>query len=59
MSSIIVLGGRPLYGEVKVQGSKNAVLPMIAASILNKGITEIEHCPRIRDVYNMIHIRCV
>lgn len=56
MSSIIVLGGRPLYGEVKVQGSKNAVLPMIAASILNKGITEIEHCPRIRDVYNMIHI---
>lgn len=45
-----------LYGEISVQGSKNAVLPMIASALLNKGITVINNCPDIIDVRNMIKI---
>lgn len=45
-----------LYGEVKIQGSKNAALPIIAAAIMNKGITIIRNCPDIYDVVNMIKI---
>ena len=36
MSAIEILGNGPLSGEIEVQGSKNAVLPMMAAAILHK-----------------------
>ena len=39
-------GGRPLVGEVSIQGSKNAVLPMMAAAVLHQGTVVLEHCPR-------------
>ncbi len=54
MSYIQINGGIPLEGEIKIQGSKNAVLPIMAASILNKGSTVIKGCPKICDVDNMI-----
>lgn len=56
MSGIEIFGGKRLYGDVKIQGSKNAVLPILAACILNKGIITLNNCPRILDVYNMIKI---
>ncbi len=56
MSSIEVIGGERLKGELKIQGSKNAALPVIAAAILNKGITVLKNCPRILDVYHMINV---
>lgn len=56
MSTIQVQGLRPLKGEVEIQGSKNAVLPMMAASILHKGTTVLTHVPRIQDVYCMMGI---
>lgn len=56
MSSLIITGGRPLTGEIKVQGSKNAALPLLAASILIKGITVLERCPDISDVACMLEI---
>jgi len=56
MSSIRVNGGGRLKGELKIQGSKNAALPIIAATILNKGITVLKNCPKILDVYHMIKI---
>ncbi len=43
-------------GEVNVSGSKNAALPIMAASILNKGITVIDNAPDIRDVKMMCSI---
>ncbi len=46
-------GGNFLRGETKIQGSKNAVLPILAASLLIKGTCVIENCPRIADVYHM------
>ncbi len=56
MSTIQIEGLRPLRGEIAVQGSKNAALPMMAAAILHKGVTVLEHVPRIRDVFCMIDI---
>lgn len=56
MSSIKVTGGGRLKGEIRIQGSKNAALPVIAASILNKGITILRNCPKILDVFHMIKI---
>lgn len=56
MSSIKVIGGEQLKGELMIQGSKNAALPIIAATILNKGITILKNCPRILDVFHMIKV---
>ena len=47
-----ITGPTVLGGCVKVQGSKNAVLPMMAASVLVKGITVLKNCPDITDVHN-------
>ena len=56
MSSIEVIGGEQLKGELKIQGSKNAALPVIAATILNKGISILRNCPKILDVFHMVKI---
>lgn len=56
MNSIIVNGGHSLSGEVFIQGSKNAALPIIAATVLIKGITVIRNCPKISDIYYMLRI---
>ncbi|MCI8515009.1 MAG: UDP-N-acetylglucosamine 1-carboxyvinyltransferase [Lachnospiraceae bacterium] len=56
MEILAVQGKAALRGELKIQGSKNAVLPMLAASLLHKGVTELTNVPRIWDVFCMIHI---
>lgn len=56
MAEILVRGGKKLYGSINVQGSKNSVLPMIAASMLSRDITIIENCPVIADVKSMLMI---
>lgn len=56
MSFIEIDGGNELNGKVKIQGSKNTVLPIIAATILCEGVTNIYNCPRITDVYSMVDI---
>ena len=50
MSKIIINGGQKLKGEVQIEGSKNAVLPILAATLLNSGISVIKNCPRLKDV---------
>lgn len=49
MSSYIIEGGRKLEGEIEVSGSKNASLPILAATILNKGNTKLYNVPNIHD----------
>lgn len=56
MSVIAVQGLRTLKGEIKIQGSKNAVLPMMAAAVLHKGTTVIHNVPEIQDVFCMLGI---
>lgn len=54
MEKIIVQGGNRLTGKVKVEGAKNAVLPVIAASILgSKGKSYIYDVPALADVYTI------
>ena len=53
---IRIEGGRPLKGNVIIQGSKNAALPMMAASLLHHGISVLKGCPRIADVFCMEEI---
>ncbi len=54
MATIRIHGGNPLYGDVNISGSKNATLPLLAASLLVKGHTVIENVPRIDDIHAMI-----
>ncbi|MCD7852394.1 MAG: UDP-N-acetylglucosamine 1-carboxyvinyltransferase, partial [Oscillospiraceae bacterium] len=45
-----VCGGNRLNGSVAVQGSKNAVLPIMAASLIGGGVSRLTGCPHLRDV---------
>ena len=56
MSSYVIEGGKKLEGEAYVSGSKNASLPIMAASILNRGITKLYNVPKIHDIQMMIEI---
>lgn len=56
MSSYIIEGGKRLQGETFVSGSKNASLPIMAASVLNRGITKLYNVPNIHDTQMMIEI---
>ena len=56
MSKFIIQGGKKLEGKVKISGSKNAALPIIAATILNKGKTTLYNVPKIQDVSTMFEI---
>ena len=56
MSVIQVCGLTPLKGEISIQGSKNAVLPMMAAALLHRGVTVLTNVPVIRDVACMLDI---
>lgn len=53
MDTYLITGGNRLYGEILLQGSKNASLPIIAASILIDGISIISRCPSISDTLAM------
>jgi UDP-N-acetylglucosamine 1-carboxyvinyltransferase len=54
MDAFIIEGGERLKGKVRVSGSKNAALPLIAATALQRGIYTIGNVPRLRDVETMI-----
>ena len=56
MEGFLVRGGEKLYGEVRVDAAKNAVLPILAASILPEGETILRGCPDISDVESMCGI---
>lgn len=56
MSDWLVRGGAVLRGTVSVQGSKNAALPILAATLLTEEPVTLLNCPRIRDVENMLRI---
>ena len=50
MQALVIEGMRPLQGSVRVHGSKNGVLPLLAASLLARGQTVLHRCPRLTDV---------
>lgn len=56
MGQYHICGGKKLNGEVAVTGSKNAVLPILAATVLNSAINCIHNCPQILDSKTMVEI---
>ena len=53
---LYIKGPQRMQAELLVQGSKNAALPILAATLLGKGIFIIHHCPRISDVEHMLEL---
>ncbi|MFP4460736.1 MAG: UDP-N-acetylglucosamine 1-carboxyvinyltransferase, partial [Thermotogota bacterium] len=56
MSEMLIRGGRKLNGEVAISGSKNAVLPILAASLLTNERILIKRVPDLEDVRTMLEI---
>ncbi len=56
MAKIIINGPAKLKGSVKIEGSKNAALPIISATLLTRGKTTLSNVPEIEDVRNMLRI---
>ena len=56
MDKIVIRGGERLIGEVEVSGSKNAALPIFAASLLTEGKNRFHNVPKLRDVQTIIKV---
>lgn len=56
MTKIVVNGSKPLSGTVRVHGAKNAVLPILAATVMAEGVHTIRNCPNLSDVETTVEI---
>ena len=56
MDKFVIEGGERLRGTVRIGGAKNAVLPVLAATLIQKGVYRIGNVPRLRDVNSMIKL---
>ncbi|MBI1383215.1 MAG: UDP-N-acetylglucosamine 1-carboxyvinyltransferase [Planctomycetaceae bacterium] len=56
MDKLTIRGGRRLDGEVPIGGAKNAVLPVLAASLLTDQVLEVPNAPRLSDVRTMCEV---
>lgn len=56
MSAFVIKGGRRISGSLRVQGSKNSVLPILAATVLTEGKSVIHNCPKLSDTDGTIKI---
>ena len=56
MQKLIIVGGKKLNGSINISGSKNATLPILAASILSKNKIIIQNIPLVKDVETMIDL---
>ncbi len=56
MDKLVINGSKRLVGETEVHGSKNSVLPILAACVLSRGVSVIHNCPMLSDVDAAINI---
>ena len=56
MSNLIISGKRKLFGSIEIESSKNALLPIIAASVLASSAVELTNVPNISDIDKMLQI---
>jgi len=54
MDKIVIEGGRPLSGSIRISGAKNAALPLMAASLLAPGWHTLHNAPDLRDTRTML-----
>ena len=56
MQKLIIVGGKKLYGTINISGSKNATLPILAASVLSNKKIIIQNIPLVKDVKTMVNL---
>ncbi len=56
MDKLVIQGGTPLSGEVRISGAKNAALPILCASLLTREPLKIENVPHLHDVTIMLNL---
>ncbi|RBI55566.1 UDP-N-acetylglucosamine 1-carboxyvinyltransferase, partial [Xanthomonas oryzae pv. oryzae] len=56
MAKIVVTGGQALQGEVNISGAKNAVLPILCATLLADAPVQISNVPHLHDVITMVKL---
>jgi UDP-N-acetylglucosamine 1-carboxyvinyltransferase len=56
MQALVIEGGRPLSGTIRVAGNKNGALPILAATVLASEPVLLTNVPRIRDVQTMVEL---
>ena len=56
MDKLLIRGGRPLNGEVRISGAKNAALPELCAALLTEEPVTLQNIPRLQDVATMLKL---
>ena len=56
MDKLVITGGRPLEGAVRISGAKNAALPVMAATLLAPGVHTLRNVPRLRDTQTFARV---
>lgn len=56
MNKLLIQGGVRLDGEIRISGAKNAVLPILAATLLAKGTAIVENVPHLHDVTTTVEL---
>ena len=56
MDNLLIQGGRPLSGRLKVSGAKNAALPILAATLLTEEKTIVRNLPHLHDITTMVEL---
>ena len=56
MDTLVIQGGRPLRGALHVGGSKNTMLPLMAAAVLADGVTTLRNVPALHDVLTFSNV---
>jgi len=56
MAKILITGGTPLHGEVRISGAKNAILPILTAGLLADGEVTVGNVPHLHDVTTMMEL---
>ncbi|MFO7765130.1 MAG: UDP-N-acetylglucosamine 1-carboxyvinyltransferase [Pelovirga sp.] len=56
MDKIVINGGVPLRGEIQISGAKNSALPLLFATLLTDGVSEISNVPKLRDITTAVKL---
>ncbi|MFZ2290101.1 MAG: UDP-N-acetylglucosamine 1-carboxyvinyltransferase [Halopseudomonas yangmingensis] len=56
MDKLIITGGKPLSGEIRISGAKNSALPILAATLLADGPVTVGNLPHLHDITTMIEL---
>ena len=56
MQKLVIEGGSPLRGEIRISGAKNAALPILCATLLSRETLHVENVPHLKDVTTMLSL---